>query len=219
MNVYDSDFAWPAGTKITALRVIQVLPKTTAAAERAADRRGRPDQRPGRAGHRAGRGRRQRVLRGPGGQGDLLPGPGRARAWPCSRCAPARTCTRASSSTCQGCHEPKHRAPPSPEPLPLALQRPPSPIQPDVDGSNPFNYVRLVQPVLDRHCVGLPPGEEGARPERRRSRASTAGRGPTPTWPASTASTSTSRNGSINTGVARRQPHRRRASSAPGPRR
>ncbi|UCF14012.1 MAG: hypothetical protein JSW59_11425, partial [Phycisphaerales bacterium] len=34
-----------------------------------------------------------------------------------------------------------------------ALLRPPSKIQPDVDGSNPFNYVRLVQPVLDRNCV------------------------------------------------------------------
>jgi len=30
MNVYRSDFDWPAGTKITALRVIQVLPKSTA---------------------------------------------------------------------------------------------------------------------------------------------------------------------------------------------
>ena len=29
-NVYESDFAWPEGTKITALRVIQVLPKSTA---------------------------------------------------------------------------------------------------------------------------------------------------------------------------------------------
>ncbi len=36
---------------------------------------------------------------------------------------------------------------------PLAMQRPPSQITPDVDGSNPFNYVRLVQPVLDRNCV------------------------------------------------------------------
>jgi hypothetical protein len=27
-------------------------------------------------------------------------------------------------------------------------------MQPDADGSNPFNFVRLVQPVLDRHCVG-----------------------------------------------------------------
>ncbi len=29
MNVYDADFAWPEGTTIEALRVIQVLPKTT----------------------------------------------------------------------------------------------------------------------------------------------------------------------------------------------
>jgi hypothetical protein len=35
----------------------------------------------------------------------------------------------------------------------LALQRRPSVIQPDVDGSSPFSYVRLVQPVLDRNCV------------------------------------------------------------------
>ena len=34
-----------------------------------------------------------------------------------------------------------------------ALRWPPSPIQPDVDGSNPFSYPRLVQPVLDRRCV------------------------------------------------------------------
>ena len=35
----------------------------------------------------------------------------------------------------------------------LALRRPPSQLEPDVDGSNPFSYARLVQPVLDRHCV------------------------------------------------------------------
>ena len=37
--------------------------------------------------------------------------------------------------------------------VPMALQRSPSPLKPDVDGSNPFSYPRLVQPVLDRHCV------------------------------------------------------------------
>ena len=26
MNVYDSDFAWPVGMKITALRIVQLLP-------------------------------------------------------------------------------------------------------------------------------------------------------------------------------------------------
>jgi len=42
----------------------------------------------------------------------------------------------------------------SPAGVPLALRRPPSPIAPEADGSNPFNFVRLVQPVLDRQCVG-----------------------------------------------------------------
>jgi hypothetical protein len=33
------------------------------------------------------------------------------------------------------------------------LRRPPSAIKPDVEGSNPFNFVRLVQPALERSCV------------------------------------------------------------------
>jgi len=37
--------------------------------------------------------------------------------------------------------------------VPLALLREPSNLTPDVDGSQPFSYPRLVQPVLDRYCV------------------------------------------------------------------
>jgi len=55
--------------------------------------------------------------------------------------------------TCQGCHEPRHRAPASPTQTPMALRRNPSRLKPDVDGTNPFSYPRLVQPVLDKHCV------------------------------------------------------------------
>ncbi len=56
--------------------------------------------------------------------------------------------------TCQGCHEPKLGAPaPAVSPRLAALQRPPSRIAPDVDGTNPFSYPRLVQPVLERHCL------------------------------------------------------------------
>jgi hypothetical protein len=54
---------------------------------------------------------------------------------------------------CQGCHEPRPQAPRLNAGLPLALRRAPSRIRPDVDGTNPFSYPRLVQPVLDRHCV------------------------------------------------------------------
>jgi hypothetical protein len=35
----------------------------------------------------------------------------------------------------------------------MALRRAPSRLRPEVDGTNPFSYPRLVQPVLDKHCV------------------------------------------------------------------
>ena len=35
----------------------------------------------------------------------------------------------------------------------MAMQRAPSRLQADVDGTNPFSYPRLVQSVLERHCV------------------------------------------------------------------
>jgi hypothetical protein len=54
---------------------------------------------------------------------------------------------------CQGCHEPKHRPPAQSQGTPIAFRRAPSPIAPDVEGSNPFSFVRLVQPVLERHCT------------------------------------------------------------------
>lgn len=53
---------------------------------------------------------------------------------------------------CIGCHEPRHTSPP-PGRNPLASLRAPSVIQPGPDGSKPFSYPRLVQPVLDQHCV------------------------------------------------------------------
>ncbi len=75
---------------------------------------------------------------------------------------------------CVGCHEDRHRAStatdadadadaaPAPA-LALALQRPPSRIRPGPDGSRPFSYPRLVQPVLDRHCVRCHDGKDPKR--------------------------------------------------------
>jgi len=65
--------------------------------------------------------------------------------------------------TCAGCHEPKDRTPTMAGATPLALRREPSVIAPDVDGSNPFSYPRLVQPVLDRNCVPCHTKPENAR--------------------------------------------------------
>jgi hypothetical protein len=54
---------------------------------------------------------------------------------------------------CQGCHEPRLHAPETPRHIPTAMRRKPSLLKGDVDGTNPFSYPRLVQPVLDKHCV------------------------------------------------------------------
>jgi hypothetical protein len=53
---------------------------------------------------------------------------------------------------CIGCHESRASAPPGAA-MPLALRRPPSAIEPGPDGSKPFSYPILVQPVLDKKCV------------------------------------------------------------------
>ncbi len=54
---------------------------------------------------------------------------------------------------CQGCHEPRHSSPEMNRSVAEALTREPSVPVPDVDGTNPFSYPRLVQPVLDEYCV------------------------------------------------------------------
>ena len=56
--------------------------------------------------------------------------------------------------TCFGCHESKWNPQQSSvSSHALAFQRPASPLRPDVSGSNPLNFVQLVQPVLDAQCV------------------------------------------------------------------
>ncbi len=53
--------------------------------------------------------------------------------------------------SCIGCHESRQRAPMSKRVL--ATQREPSRIAPGPEGSWPFRFDRLVQPVLDKQCV------------------------------------------------------------------
>jgi hypothetical protein len=152
MNVYDSDFQWPANTTITALRIIQVLPKTTPPVDLprvgvATETNARavlgtvPVEADGSAYFEAPVGKLvyfqaldQQGMAVQSMRSGTYVHPGEDLA-------------------CQGCHEPKHRVPSRPRAIPMALGRAPSKIQPDVEGSNPFNYPRLVQPVLDRHCV------------------------------------------------------------------
>ena len=67
------------------------------------------------------------------------------------------------SQSCIGCHE--HRMKTAfPVGLAKALGRAPSKIKPGPDGSRPFSYPRMVQPVLDRQCVTCHDGKEPNRP-------------------------------------------------------
>jgi len=152
MNVYDADSEWPEGTKIDALRVIQLLPKATA-----------PPNRP-----RIGVGNQTNARAVLGTVPVEVDGSVHFEApvgVPIYFQALDKTGLAVQSMrsvtyvhpgeqlVCQGCHERKHDPPNRPKTLPLALRRAPSPIRPDVDGSNPFSYVRLVQPALERSCV------------------------------------------------------------------
>lgn len=152
MNVYDSDFDWPRDTKITALRIIQVLPKTTPPPN---------EPRIGVAEQTNARAVLGTVPVEPDGSAFFQMLPGKLvyfqaldeRGMAVQSMRSATYAQPGERVTCQGCHEPKHRAMPEKSSSPLALRRAPSLITPDVDGSNPFSYVRLVQPVLDRNCV------------------------------------------------------------------
>jgi len=55
---------------------------------------------------------------------------------------------------CNGCHDQRVGSVRPPQTsVPAAMKRAPSKIQPEMDGTNPFHFSRLVQPVLDAKCV------------------------------------------------------------------
>ena len=152
VNVYESDFDWPPETKITRLRIVQVLPKTTP-----------PSNKPriGVANQTNARAVLGSVPVEEDGSAYFEVPPGKLVYFQALDDQGMAVQSMRSGTylhpgerlTCHGCHEPKTHAPSPPVAMPLAWQRPPSKLQPDVDGSNPFNYVRLVQGVLDRNCV------------------------------------------------------------------
>jgi hypothetical protein len=159
VNVYDSVYDWPEDTKITDLRIYQILPMSVPS--------GAPPH--------------ETSLREPtAGDSVVLPRyvlgtvpveadgsayfkvPARKELFFQALGADGLAIQSMRSATyaqpgenlvCQGCHEPRHRVAVSETNIPLAMRREPSVPKPDVDGTNPFSYPRLVQPVLDKHCL------------------------------------------------------------------
>ena len=66
--------------------------------------------------------------------------------------------------SCVGCHEHRMSSPPDRRVLPAALRRAPSPLVPGDMGGEPFSFVRIVQPILDRHCVSCHGGDKDKKP-------------------------------------------------------
>lgn len=158
-NVNRSLLPLPAGRPVKELRVFQVLPKTThianqprvghANAESARMLLGTvPVEVDGSAYFRAPA-RKPLYFQAVDGEGRAVQGmrsivyvqPGERRG-------------------CAGCHEPGGTTP-APAGRTLASSRSPSVIQPGPDGARPFSYPRLVQPLLERHCVRCHDGTAG----------------------------------------------------------
>jgi hypothetical protein len=152
-NVYQSRQAWPPGVELKQLRVVNLFPK---------DNPFQDDPNIGHAGQALARGVLGTVpierdgsahFRIPAGAPvyfQVLDADGLA-------VQTMRSDTYAhpgETLSCLGCHESPHAAPPvlrsGP---PLALRRPPSRLEPEPDGAYPLTFARLVQPVLDAHCV------------------------------------------------------------------
>ena len=152
-NVYESRHAWPEGTKIKALRVVQILPKST----------------PGRNNPAIGYGTEKNA------RAVLGTAPVEEDGSVCFYLRPyipvyfqmiddrgmAVQSMRSDvyvapheKLSCVGCHERRKSAPPNAgQKQPLAMRRAPSALAPEPDGANPFSFVRLVQPVLDKNCA------------------------------------------------------------------
>jgi len=164
-NVYDSLLPLPQGTVVKALRIVQVLPKST------------PIHNVPRIGYGSEKGARAVLgtvpVEADGSAHFSLPVGRPVFFQALDERGMAVQSMRSSTYVhpgqrlaCQGCHEPRWRATPPADGVPLALARGPSQIRPDVDGTNPFSFPRLVQPVLERHCVSCH-GNEPKPPDLR----------------------------------------------------
>jgi hypothetical protein len=153
VNVYNTRTPFPDNTKISSLRIIQLLPKSTPIANEPligyGDQKGSriilgtvPVEDDGSAYFEI-------PVNSPVyfqalNEDGLAVQSMKSATW----VAPGETLT------CKGCHENRQSAVRPSKTFPMAMRKKPASITPDVDGSNPFSFVRLVQPVLDNKCVG-----------------------------------------------------------------
>jgi hypothetical protein len=160
VNVYKTRKPWPKGTKIAALRIYQVFPLSVAA-DRVTHATGCqiPQAQDSINLARAVLG--TVPVEKDGSAHFIVPARKELFFQALDESGLAITSMRSGThfqpgerTMCQGCHDPKYgtveKASTS---VALAMRREASRPKPEADGTNPFSYPRLVQPVLDRHCV------------------------------------------------------------------
>ncbi len=170
VNVYNSTKPWPEGTRIKALRVYQIFPLSIASW---AVRHNVGLQIPGTNSVNITRAVLGTVPVEEDGSAHFV-APARKqlffqaldeRGMAVQTMRSGTQFMPGEETTCQGCHEPTHTAVTTASTgPPLAMRRPPSRLKPDVDGTHPLSYPRLVQPVLDRHCVACHAKESDKAP-------------------------------------------------------
>ena len=146
----------PRGS-IKALRDHPDSAQDHAGGRRAARRAGRAGADAGGPGHRARRAGRVGAVCGSGAQAHPVPGVGPGRVGLSDDAFDHLPAARRDDHVYRLSRAPSRRAGQQDDP---ALQRPPSQIEPGPDGTRPFSYVRLVQPILDQHCVRCHGGEK-----------------------------------------------------------
>ncbi len=153
VNIYDTSLPFPEGTRITRLRIVQLLPKTTWKES---------DPIIG-YGHQKGA---RQVL------GTVPVDPDGSAYFKVPVNVPIyfqaldengvavqsmRSDTYVHEGellACQGCHENRHTAAVQEvQRKSTAFRRPPSELKPDPQGTKPMNFPLLIQPILDEKCV------------------------------------------------------------------
>ncbi|MDR1054082.1 MAG: NPCBM/NEW2 domain-containing protein, partial [Planctomycetaceae bacterium] len=152
INMYETNRPFPQGTQIKELRIVQILPKTT------------PNNNLPRIGYGDETGARKVLgtvpVEADGSCRFDLPVdvPVYFQALDADGVAvqTMRSATYVKAGemlTCLGCHEGRQRGTAKPTVFPTAFRRNPSTIKSEMEGSNPFSFPILVQPILDKHCV------------------------------------------------------------------
>ena len=153
INVYNTRRSLPEGTRIKSLRIWQVLPKTTPQADH--PRLGMGSQK----GAKLVLGTVPVEDDGSAYWEQPVDVPVLFHALDGNGCAVQGMRSVAyvapgETLMCNGCHDQRAgsaRMPP--QASPMAMKRAPSKIRPEMEGTHPFHFSRLVQPVLDAKCV------------------------------------------------------------------